>query len=1034
MQVEKEEKKTTLEDKRKNAENDLTSLSRVSHRLAMVDTTEKLSQVLDKLLPRLLVRIGENHQSQQSLSGQGDGARLHAVLTKIHAKLVEMLSHTMKRVREDKQCRIPCRGILQLLVVETAATATTTTTEGKKETSNTAFVAKESIDPFTLNLSLTFLTLGLSRCSSSEQWEGLLPGLLVLHGTFSALAPEKLLQSPSTKSQWHQVTHLLVRTMDYILQDEEKGLQASSSSSSFVPNSSKRLKPSETTTTTTTTTDATTSIVVDEPLLVARNLLAHDERTAGACYELLLDLLLYQTTPSNSSVPPPGMSQAGHVRLKSGTSETARDWAAEMAPRSRLVQLKSRCLDWIAPSRRWGLFQGDTAGRTRTLTLLIAAAGDPTPEVSQRAMTYLKQHLDAERDTDTTYGDPGRLVQELLIMCVGASNAQIVLAKQQQSGADTTKTLTLGIYHELVDGDTTTNQQSILSFRRRMVSETTFATMVDYVAKILEEVPQLFAQEDAVLQQQRVGSVGSLAVLACTKMLSQLRTSSGLTMLRGKQYVSAAQLLNALVVRLSTIKSSAPTSTDDDLMVVVDDVVPALLAKSMAIACSCLSTVVSSKGNTSSGASTSSNNRSSGSEGNTSVRDALYGVVCVLSRSNLTLDKMSWIFALGDTTTSSSTVGISIETAILLFGCIAGEEEALRPRSVAALDALLASYCRLVSKDGNAVQTKEDTTKPAVVDNPWGQMASDPTPVMSGNEITTAVPKAELAKLLLPLLWNAAQHSQPKQSRVAAARWASDLLTLLDLTSACHILCFLAGDSDVTAAAIAREALNVGKLSSGGHETSSSNKTPADFAELVGVLFSETSSSASSSWRPSFWEFTPKGRAVAVEYLLQCLLHDIYGGDDDAMQTFVSAIATSIIDATSHGRREYLGLLDECAGALSLCLSTSSLARSLVASKNIPLGPENIKELALGCNSSKARRLLAESWGYLYKDTLLWENDVWAETVEAALRSCCELIERKGASVGNKHGAAFMGGACIKVYRQHPTLNASDSMASLASR
>ncbi len=945
MQVEK-----SPEQRRQDAENDLISLSRVSHRLAMVDTTDKLSQVLDKLLPRLLQRIGDNHQLQLVESWD--------VRARIHAKLVEMLSHTMKRVREDTKCQIPCLGILELLV-------------------EPQFTTKPNVDPFTMNLSLAFLTLGLSRC---QELEPLLSGLMVLHGHFSVVEPEKLLHSPSTKAQWHQVTHLLFRAMDFIMKSEDMSFKKNHSS---LVSTSKRLKSNSS--------EEQDSTMTQDPLISVRALLAQDEVAASAFYDFLLDLLLYQTVPATSSVPPPGMSQAAHDRLKGGASETARDWGAEMAPRSQLVQMKCRCLDWFAPSRRWGVFMNTTLGRTRTMALLIAAAGDPTPEVSQRAATYLKQHLDSQREE--SYGDPGILIQELLILCVGASNAQLVLSKQQS------EVPTLGIHHKVP----ATNQQAALSLKRRMVSETTFATMVEHVSKILQDVPQIVSKS--------VSTIGSLAALACDKTLSQLRTLSGMSLLQGRQYVSAAQLLNSLVARIATKT--------------VDDSAPMLLAKSMAIACNCLSTVVSSNG-------TSSIN-SSGSEGNTSVRDALYGVICSLSRSNLPTEKMTWLFAKGDPVSSI----LSIETATLLFGCIAAEEETLRPRAVAALDALLGAYCRIINQN-DTKEDEKDTINGAVqpvVDNPWGEQTSSTDTVMKGdvdNKIKT-MPKLELSRLLLPLLWNAAQHSQPKQSRVAASRWASDLLSLLDLVSASHILCCLAGDSDVTAATIARDALNLGNTTKA--DEASPPRVPADFAQCIGVLFADNHAASNNlSSRPNYWEFTPQGRASAVEYLLQCLLHDIYGGDDDAIQTFVSAISASILDAANQARREYLGLLDICAEALSLCLSTSSLARSLVVSQNTPLTTITIQQLSLGCNSSKARRLLAESWCHLYLDTLLWDNNVWSETVEGSLRSCCEIIEGKTSSVGNKHGAAFLGGACIKVIRRHPTLSASQSMASLASR
>ena len=970
MQIEK-----SLDERRKELENDYLSLSRVSHRLAMVDTTEKLSQVLDKLLPRLLSRIGENHQRQLVETSMSEP------LSRIHAKLVEMLSHAMKRVREDKRCQLPCGAILNLLV---------------NESSNGSIVPTTKVDPFTLNLSLAFLTLGINRCS---EWEELLPGLLVLHGHFSSLSPDKLVESPSTKSQWHQVSHLLFRAMDNVMKAEEEN--APGGAASFMNSSAgKRLKP-----TTSPDPSGRSSSKVDDPFTKTRVLLAENETTACAYYDLLLDIVLYQTTPTNSNVPPPGLSQAGHIRLTGGASESARDWAAEMAPRSQLVQIKCRVLDWISPSRRWGLFMTTPYGRTRTLSLLISAAGDSTPEVSQKASHFLKQYLDAQRDELDVYGDSVMLIQELLILCVGASNAQLVLSKQTSDN----KVPTLGIFREaMTEG---ARQQALLSLKRRMVSESTFATIVDYAARILLDVPSSFAVDSN--SRSRIGGVGSLALLACNKTLTQLRTSSGLTVLRAKPYVAAAQLLNALVVRLSSIK--AP-----------DESMTTLLAKSMGIACECLSTVVASR----STVPRLSVNSGTGSEGNTAVRDALYGTICILARTDLSPGKMAWLFAKGDDSLSQ----LSTETATLLFRCIAAEEEVLRTRAVAALDALLAAYCRLSFSSKDALLEaggSETSGSVTVVDNPWGITTLETESEATETKALACVPKSELSRLLLPLLWTASQHSQPNQSRVAAARWASDLLSLLDQTSACHLLCFLAGDSDVTASTLAREALGAGMVSK--NEVNATMKPLPDFSEMISVIFTDTSETKTSSWRPSFWEFTPKGRTVAIEYLLKCLLHDMYGGDEGAMQVFVLAISSSILEASSHVQRDFLGLLDECAGALSLCLFTSPFARTLISSGNAALGPSKIQELSLRCNSSKARRLLSESWGHLFQDTLIYENHIWAETLEVALQSCCEIIEGHS-SVGEKHGAAFLGGTCIKVYRQRTTLNLSDSLAALASK
>jgi proteasome component ECM29 len=149
--------------------------------------------------------------------------------------------------------------------------------------------------------------------------------------------------------------------------------------------------------------------------------------------------------------------------------------------------------------------------------------------------------------------------------------------------------------------------------------------------------------------------------------------------------------------------------------------------------------------------------------------------------------------------------GVSIDTATLLFGCAANEEETLRPRAIAALDILLGGNCHVYVVSAFArteISTAMDIDGES---NPWSQaprVSDAKLQVASGGDFA-ARNSDGLARALLPLLWSAAQSSQPKASRVAASRWSSDLLKTLDLPSACHILCFLAGDIDVMASSIA---------------------------------------------------------------------------------------------------------------------------------------------------------------------------------------------------------------------------------------
>ena len=74
----------------------------------------------------------------------------------------------------------------------------------------------------------------------------------------------------------------------------------------------------------------------------------------------MLDILLYQPSAGGGNLPPPGLSQSGNERLRSGASTVAKDWHAEFTPSSRLRDLKLAILDFVSPCRRWSIFEGST--------------------------------------------------------------------------------------------------------------------------------------------------------------------------------------------------------------------------------------------------------------------------------------------------------------------------------------------------------------------------------------------------------------------------------------------------------------------------------------------------------------------------------------------------------------------------------------------------------------------------------------------------------------------------------------------------
>ena len=178
------------------AVSDLSSLGRVSHKLAMTNAGAPLEKVLSVLLPRLLIRVGANRALQQEYR-ETKNVVLKDTLTKIHAKLVEMLSHIIQRIKADFNCQIPNKSILELLY-------------------NENYTPKPNVDVFTMNLTLTFLNIGVSRCCY-QQVEALLPGLLVLLASHSG---SSALETAAKTSQSHQIAHLLLKVIERMVTEE----------------------------------------------------------------------------------------------------------------------------------------------------------------------------------------------------------------------------------------------------------------------------------------------------------------------------------------------------------------------------------------------------------------------------------------------------------------------------------------------------------------------------------------------------------------------------------------------------------------------------------------------------------------------------------------------------------------------------------------------------------------------------------------------------------------------------------------------
>ena len=923
----------SADEKLKTALADLSSLGRVDHKLALTEA-DNLERVLGVLLPRLLSRIGSNHANQRQ---ENNTQQLRGAFQKTHEMLVSMLSHIMKRVREDPTCKLPCEAILNLLLAHDNGT-----TE-----------YHSSINPFTLNLALTFLTLGVPR-AESVQVVMLLPGMLVVLVAHSGLPS---LVSPSRKLQASQVAHLVLRVLERLLVEE-------STPSSKAPSS----------------TAPSYAQVMDQ----VRQLLASNSAVAQSLYELLLDSLLYQSS-SSPTMPPPGLSQAGNERLRVGTSTTARDWAAETAVSGRLRDFKLALLTLLAPTRRWALFmRGESSlGVSRTIALLVATTGDAHADVADRASSYLKLHLDTmrsktEEEAKSGLGNPISIIIAIQTLVLGDANAEVALSKLKIM-------FTVSSLRRPVESAPPDQHQLALSLKRRMASEKTSAGILSFCAKLLDETPHLLLDMPDAL------AVGALSVLSTSKLLANY--TSGLSTLRATSYMAASQLLNSLCTRLT----ASPTVLDNET--VLD-----IFSQALSVSCSVLANASSPR--------SSPTSTSTSGQGSVAVRDSCYGAICSLSRCPEFCD-IGRIF--GSSTTS-------IETATLLFGCAANEEETLRPRAVAALDALLGAYSRVYKAESE--EQSVDTPE-----NPW---MTAPAPVPSASP-KLSVNRETLAKALLPLLWNAAQPSRTKASRVAATTWSSQLLKLLDTPNACHLLCCLAGDSDVTAATIAREGLGLNKKIGEPYEASTDMALP-DFASIARVLFAETDKGA-TSWRPRYFGFSEHGKGAALRFGLNCLLSDLYGGDQSAVQMYIRALCDTFQQfgtarggkIATHGR-ESVDLLDECAISLSGCISTSAFARTLMVNQETSYNMEDLKFLAISGVSSKARRYLAESIGRLYEDYELWSTgspislDEWVKSCQLlhCLTTCStKLTEMQNGTflTGEAHGAAFLGARSIRAFR-----------------
>jgi len=756
----------------------------------------------------------------------------------------------------------------------------------------------------------------------------ILPGLLCVVGAHSGISS---LRSKSRKNQSFQVGHLLLRAILFIVMNTPAvrlGIE-------------KKTITKET-------------IEITEFIKLSRKLCRTNKQIGAAVYELLLDVLLYQTMPLNSDLPPPGLSQIGKERLLSGNSTVAKTWAAEYASNGRLRELKLAVLDFISPNRTWDIFscssstkefqddnQNDSIneneaicstdeysinlGVTRAVSLLVASCGDKHDDIVERATSYLKAHLDSLRNAkrslndrntsngkknDTTalssslLGDPISLGCQLLTLVLGDLASDSVVAK-----VTSTKTNMATNFGVRIDKNASIDRTMTLSLKRRMVSERAATAILNFVSvRILEEIPGIFSsliQKNADTPTDfldRCGGAsslfGSLVLLSVKKYVGSGRSLSGtsITSNVGNPSVASARLLNSLCVRLvslyDTISSFLNESNDDSSEIGRKncDTLHDTLIRSLNIACSIVSVAESAH---------------SGDVKNVigiEARDSAYGIICTIFRSKLVLAKNHTVFSCGGDSSisifSPTSSKISSKIATLLFGCCSNEAESLKPRSVAALDSTLSAYCRLFEN------SKKVTTGPPLPSttpfNPWAKNDSYDTKEIE-NKIEESLEGDTFegfSSSILPLLWNAAQSFQPKASRHASAKWANELLISLDLVNACHLLCYLTGDKDTAISYMSKDGLGIrsqiGKDEiSNVREDGKEIKLP-DFNDFVStVLTHDETFDSTLKWKQSYTSFAPSGQGATLRFGMMCLLSDLYGNEEMLLQ-FMSILSSTL--------------------------------------------------------------------------------------------------------------------------------------------
>ena len=952
--------KTTLKD----LETECSTLDRVSHRLAMTDAGPPFEKVLSLLLPRLLSRIGKNDDAKREnrrgvnkrkIADKGnvdaDGSQLDEMYETIHKKLIEMLMHVMKRVRDDQECKLPCGLILDLLQPDTNA--------------------------FTVNLSLAFLTLGVNRHTPVE-CAGLLPGLLefmelllledsgrsVVDDSNCSVVGVGHWMDPSRKMRYNQTWHLILRCLEKVSYNPLENAAA------------RRVTKSGSTVLSQSAND-NAGVISASSLTKTKELLLSRPIIAAAMFDLFLDVFLYAPVPVTSTLIPNGMSTFGYYCLVGGAASeksSCKSWKEEYASRTKLKELKIKLLDLIAPCKRVAIFLSDESaskeasdadvvpksyleglGISRTVALLVLLSGDVDLDVKNKAESYLKAHMDTfrgkeDKRSNSTYntdnfavisdpllGNQVALAISLLSYALGGLASKSVIQKMlehyQLQIALSVAEIQLGLIYR-TSGSDDEEQKVLLSCCRMKLQDSTITPALKFVSKMLNHYPKLFYVMDMAHDEADIAAA-CISTLIVSIFGDLWKPGSS-----GSSAVdAAASLLNASCLRLSLFYEYRQHESSNRLQL--------LLAKSMSLACAVLAPI--SSGSSSSLSSTGTRVATTQVE----IRDKIYGVVCTLARSNrFSLHERYSLFDCGNSEGAMGTF-TSTSTAKLLFGCATNESEALKPRATSSLDALLAAYVRVVKNQTNKVTNIASKTAPPTSNNPWAPTNTQIN-FISDQKNIKGPSLDSLSHSLLPLLWSAARRSQTQSSRLCAARWSHELLLAIDSKNAYHLLCFLSGDDDSSVSMVCNRALGIEGVigqdisMSPVHPASSEQESMAKFSELVTVVLNKEMITG----RPTYNGFHVRARASTLRFLLQLLLDENSIYEEDQLNMYVITILKTLrLFQHDTLTRDKVDLLDECAICLAGCTSSSREARLIVKSD----GFNGIVDHVFMSNSSKAR-------------------------------------------------------------------------------